>query len=147
MTRPWYGETLHISTGSNLSRDGYSLKEWNTKSDGTGISLKLGSYKLAEESNLTLYAIWVKTSTYQINFDYNGAVAPENDTSGNWIESKTVVYEQSIGTLPQPTRDGYSLDGWFVYVDYPPSKYNDNQTYAVKGSITLTARWAEVANE
>lgn len=141
------GEWIQISTGVNLSREGYTLKEWNTLADGTGVSIIPGTYKIGEDSNLKLYAIWEKTSSYALNFDYNGAEKTDEEDTENWITSKSVILGQSIGTLPQPTRDGYTFDGWFVYIDYPPSKYEDNQVYTTKGSTTLVAKWTEVANE
>lgn len=138
------GEWLHISTGSNISKNGYSLKEWNTKPDGSGLSIIPNSYKVAEESNLTLYAIWQSTSAYSISFDYNGMTKTETEKDEDWITSKNVVYNQSVGTLPHPNVEGYEFLGWYVYTDYEPSKYEDNQIYSVKGPITLKAKWQEV---
>lgn len=135
------GQTLHISVGSNLYRHGYSLKEWNTRADGSGVAIKLGSYKVAEESNLTLYAVWEATSTQTITFNYNGATKPNGANAADWIDTKTVEFGGSVGVLPKPTWNGHTFKGWYVYVDYEPSKYNDNDTYNVKGSITLTAKW------
>lgn len=137
------GQTLHISDGSGLTRQGYSLKKWNTKADGTGVDILLNSYKVAEEGNLTLYAVWEQTNAYEIFFDYGGATKPEDADDDDWISNKTVTYGQSIGTLPSPTQSGHTFGGWYVFTDYEPSKYTDNMTYAVKGSITLTAKWVE----
>lgn len=138
------GEWLQISTGSNLSRDGYTLKEWNTLPNGTGVSILPGTYKIGEENNLTLYAIWQSTSSYTITFDYNGLEKPEDAEDTAWLSSKTVIYGQSIGDLPSPAVDGYIFKGWYVYPEYEPSKYESGQTYSVKGSITLKAKWEEV---
>lgn len=139
------GETLHISDGSNLYRSGYSLAKWNTKADGTGVDILLGSYKVAEEENLTLYAVWKPLSEYLLNFDYNGAVKPTNANESDWIESKAVSLGAEIGILPKPTWNGHIFKGWYVYPEYEPSKYNDNDKYAVKGSTTLKAKWETVA--
>lgn len=137
------GQTLRISDGTELSRLGYSLKKWNTKVDGSGIDYLLGSYKVAEGVNMTLYAIWEQISSYSIFFDYNGATKPSGANDADWIESKTISYGGSVGTLPAPSVTGYRFGGWYVYLDYEPSKYEDNQTYNVKGSITLKAKWIE----
>lgn len=139
------GEWIKISTGSNISKNGYTFKEWNTKADGSGISIIPGSHKIGEDNNLTLYAIWEQTSSYTIDFDYNGATQSGNDDT-NWIKSKNVIYGQSIGSLPTPTLTGYEFKGWYVYIDYEPSKFVDNQIYSTKGSITLKAKW-EATNE
>lgn len=135
------GQTLHISNGSNLYRQGYTLKCWNTQADGNGTDILLGSYKVAEDSNLTLYAVWEQTTNYTLTFNYNGATKPSGASEANWIESKTVAYGESIGTLPKPTWAGHTFKGWYVFVDYEPSKYDDDATYGVRGSMTLTAKW------
>lgn len=138
------GEWLQISTGSNISREGYTLKEWNTQPDGSGMSIIPNTYKVGEESNLTLYAIWQSTSSYTLSFDYNGMEQVDTEDDENWISSKTVVYNQSVGTLPQPSVEGYTFMGWYVYPDYEPSKFENDQIYTVKGSTTLKAKWQEV---
>ena len=135
------GETLRISAGTNLYRAGYSLQKWNTRADGTGLDIMLGSYKVAEDSNLTLYAVWSQDNNHTITFDYNGAVKPAGASDADWIGSKTVEYNGSIGELPKPSISGHTFKGWYVYPEYEPSKYNDNDTYTVKGSVTLVAKW------
>ncbi len=55
-----YGET-YVVDDNIPSRDGYDFVEWNTKPDGTGISLKVGdSYDGSE--GFVLYAIWNKSN-------------------------------------------------------------------------------------
>lgn len=60
------GESLSLSSGNALSREYYTLKEFNTMADGSGIgyepSSDISSYDFAE--NLTLYAIWESEFTY-----------------------------------------------------------------------------------
>ena len=43
---------------------------------------------------------------YTVTFDYDGA------TSGNTDVSKTVTYGENYGTLPSPSKTGYTFDGW-----------------------------------
>lgn len=130
------GQVLKISDGSELSRSGYSLSKWNTKADGTGVDILLNSYKVAEDGNLTLYAVWEQILTYSLFFDYNGATPP---TEG--VQSKTVTYGNAVGSLPTPTLSGHVFKGWYVFTDYEPSKYESDTIYNVKGSITLKAKW------
>lgn len=137
------GQTLHISDGSGLTKDGNSLQKWNTRSDGTGVDILLNSYKVAEGANLTLYAIWEQTGAYEIYFDYSGAIEPVGADHSDWITNKTISYGGSVGTLPKPSMLHYAFAGWYVFPDYEPSKYEDNQTYNVRGSITLKAKWIE----
>lgn len=136
------GQTLHISDGSGLSKQGYTLSKWNTKADGTGTDYLLNSYKVAEESNLTLYAVWGATGSYQLFFDYK-ATKPSSASASDWIESTNVTYNQNIPTLPRPSREGFVFGGWYVFPEYEGSKYEDGQKYTVKGSTTLVAKWIE----
>lgn len=61
--------------GSNaFYRDGYVLDSWNTESDGSGERIGLGSrVKIpSEEEALTLYAIWIKETSFELfNFTQN----------------------------------------------------------------------------
>ena len=64
---------VNTSIGTNImKRDGYTLLGWNTKEDGSGEHISLGSRYLDEEHDcFTLYAEWIKYDTkdfeYQIN--------------------------------------------------------------------------------
>ncbi|WP_165496209.1 InlB B-repeat-containing protein [Alloscardovia theropitheci] len=51
-----------LSNGSELTRDGYTLKGWNTRADGTGVSYALGAHMSDITSDVTLYAVWEKNS-------------------------------------------------------------------------------------
>jgi hypothetical protein len=84
-----------------FKRDGYTLVEYNTKADGSGISVSLGS-KIAVDSleNATLYCIWEKHNEASdfITSSVNGGVAitKYNGTADNvvipdTINGKTVV--------------------------------------------------------
>lgn len=65
-----YDTTYHsrpnTATGEGLfTRDGYTLVSWNTRPDGTGQRIGLGSRTDAPEAGLTLYAQWEKWSGQQ----------------------------------------------------------------------------------
>ena len=64
--------------------------------------------------------------TYTITFDANGGkVSPT---------SKTVKSGDKLGTLPTPTRSGYTFDGWYIqsgaYVTANTEIYSDGTIYA-----------------
>lgn len=52
-----------------FARDGHTLVGWNTKSDGTGQQVGLGSRVTVPDGYLTLYAQWAKWSDV-VNFDF-----------------------------------------------------------------------------
>lgn len=65
-----YDTTYHLrpntSTGDGLfTRDGYTLVSWNTRPDGTGQRIGLGSRTDVPQDALTLYAQWEKWSAAQ----------------------------------------------------------------------------------
>ena len=64
--------------------------------------------------NLTLTANWT-ANTYTVTFNPNGgSVSPT---------TKTVTYDSAYGTLPTPTRAGYTFAGW------SKNMFNPNLTY------------------
>ena len=68
----WYDETLTLSDGTGLTRDHYTLKGWNTASDGTGTHYDLGAEYTGNEA-VALYAEW------ELN-----AVLGDAKVSGEW---------------------------------------------------------------
>lgn len=108
------------------TRTGYAFDGWYTaKTDGTLIT---ASYTVTK--NITLYAQWTKI-IHKITLDPNGGKV-----------SKTTVSIQegkSYGTLPTPTRTGYTFEGW-----YTASSGGTKITAAstVTKPITLYARWS-----
>lgn len=69
-----YDTTYHprpnTATGEGLfTRDGYTLVSWNTRPDGTGQRIGLGSRADVSEAGLILYAQWEKWSSQQ-SFDW-----------------------------------------------------------------------------
>ena len=76
-----------------FTREGYVLSEYNTKPDGSGKSVGLGSKIRSEGSTLTLYCIWLKTDN-PADFEYT-----ESDSVSitKYVgESKDVVIPETI---------------------------------------------------
>ena len=68
------------------------------------------------------------TQTWTITFDSNG---------GSAIAMRVVANGSSIGTLPVPTRSGYTFQYW-----YDETGSAVESSYNVTKNITLTARWS-----
>ena len=64
------GESF-ILNANKFVREGYILKEWNTKSDGSGDSYKDKQSISSISDDLTLYAIW-REINYKVVYNYNG---------------------------------------------------------------------------
>ena len=74
----------------------------------------------------------VPAAVYKITFDANsGSVSPT---------SKDVTYGLTYGTLPTPTRNGYSFNGWYT-AKTGGTKITDSTKVTLGGNQTLYAQW------
>ena len=115
------------------SWDGYTFEGWYTSADG-GIQVTAAT-TVTLTGNQTLYAHWSENpQTYTLYFDPDGGSVSQN--------SKTVTYGSSYGTLPTPTRNGYTFDGWYTSAD-GGSLVTSNVTVRLTYNQTLYAHWSE----
>ena len=112
-----YDKTATL-TKNGFQRAGYTFTGWNTKADGTGTAYtNKQSVNIAtdEDATVTLYAQW-KAKTWTVSFDANGgSVATAN---------KTVTFGSTYGTLPTPTRPGYTFAGWKMVGKLPVNSWS-----------------------
>ena len=87
-------------------RDGYTFEGWYTaKTGGTKV---IAETIVSIDGDHTLYAQWeqIPLSNVKVFFDQNGGTVTTT--------SKTVVYNETYGSLPTTTRDGYTFEGWYT---------------------------------
>ena len=111
------------------SRTGYIFNGWYEDSGFAGnkvTSVAKGSY-----GNKTYYAKWT-ANKYDVTFDANGG------TVGT--ENKTVTYDSTYGTLPTPSRTGYTFNGWYTKVS-GGTKITSSTTVTTASNHTLYAQW------
>ena len=125
--------SITINSGSTLgtlpvpTRTGYTFDGWFSQQNGTGTQYTANSTLSA---NATAYAKWtVSTVTLTLNAD-GGTVTPT---------SITVNSGSTLGTLPVPTRTGYTFDGWFSQQNGTGTQYTANST--LNANATAYARW------
>ena len=82
------------------TRSGYTFEGWYTAIDG-GERIEADTVVV---ENVTYYAHWT-VNTYTVTFDANG---------GEGSTTLTRTYGARLGSLPTPTRDGYSFTGWWT---------------------------------
>ena len=122
-----FNDTMSVTYGSSFTlptptRTGYTFGGWTT-SDGTPVTD--GTWSAT--SDLALTAIWT-ANTNTITFDTNGGTLDST--------TMTVTYDQAYN-LPEPTRTGYTFNGW----------YDSNGERVVNGEwnrtsdVALTAHW------
>lgn len=119
-------------------RDGYKLIAWTTVADDLDTAFSFDSAIVT--SNLTLYAYWAAyvpgQSEYVVDFQLN--------YDGETPDSMTTVGGRLFG-VPEPTREGYVFDGWWVsmYDDGEKLSYRWTSDTVFTEDTTLFAVWNE----
>ena len=73
-----------------------------------------GSYTMSNNEGVTYYILGHEYDTVTVTFDANGGYIPvgtEWEGSGD-TASKDVILGDTYGSLPEPTREGYTFLGW-----------------------------------
>jgi uncharacterized repeat protein (TIGR02543 family) len=110
-----------IGTLPTPKRTGHAFQGWYSPA---GNKVKVTS-KVTK--NVTLTARW-KANSYKITFDPKGGKVS--------TKSVTKVYGSKIGTLPKPTRTGYTFQGW-----YTAGGTKVAATTKVTKNLALNAQW------
>jgi hypothetical protein len=116
----------------------YYFKEWNTKSDGSGISYNPGDSMRPNEAT-TLYAIWTTgTTTGSINLA--SKIVKENIKETGY----TVTLSANGGniitdTLTSVNTRSYTFIQWNTAADGTGTGYNANDIYSESSDIVLYA--------
>lgn len=116
-----YGKTY--GTLPTPVRDEYVFYGWTY--DGAHI---LEDSIVATATNHTLTAAWTPL-TQTVTFDANGGTVSPT--------SKTVTYGKAYGTLPTPTRTGYTFDGWW----YGDQRVTETTVVNAWKNHTIVAEW------
>ena len=109
------------------SLTGYDFNGWFTAASG-GNKVQADT-KVAITGNQTLYAQWT-IAKYTITFNANGGSVSE--------ASRQIEYGKEYGTLPSPSRTGYSFDGWFTAASGGNAV---SATTTVQNAHTIYAHW------
>ena len=104
-----------------LTKTGFTFSEWNTKSDGTGITYASGSDFKIGSANVILYAKWTTNQTYKVTYNGNGNVSGTVPVDGNNYETgATVTVYKNINSL---AKIGYVFAGWNTVADGSGTNY------------------------
>ena len=111
------------------TRTGYNFAGWWTAaSGGTQIT---SSTKVTTASNHSIYAHWT-ANTYTVTFNPNGGTVSPT--------TATVTYDSTYGTLPTPTRTGYTFAGWWTAASNG-TQITSSTKVAITAAQTLYAHW------
>ena len=126
--------TLTTPTRSGYTFTGYTITT-NTSGSSSSISNKTALTIPANAyGNITLRANW-QVSSLTVTFNANGGSVGTS--------SKTVTYGSTYGTLPTPTRSGYSFQGWYTSTS-GGSVVTSNTVVTSTTNHTLYARWIAI---
>jgi len=120
---------LTYGTLPDASKNGYTFAGWYTAQ--TGGTQVLSSTKVTATANHTLYAHWT-ANPVTVTLNANGGSVGTT--------SKTVTYNSTYGTLPDPIRTGYTFAGWYTAKD-GGTKVTSSTTVSNASAHTLYAHW------
>lgn len=131
-----HNKTSTLST-TKSSRTGYTFKNWNTKSDGSGTSYSSGGSYTAN-SAATLYAQWT-ANKYTVTLDNQSAT-----TAGTTSASAT--YGSAMPSITVPKKTGYTFGGYYDGTNGSGTQYykadgTSARTWNKTSAATLYAKW------
>ena len=135
------GESVKISS-TKPTRLGYTFKNWNTLIGGNGITYNPGD-TYSENADLNLYAQWTSSGSsgggstatkYTLTYNPNGGSV--------YPTSKQLAAGEKYGTLPTPTRSGYTFTGWYTSTTTWANKVSESTTME-SFNTTIYAHWTE----
>lgn len=116
------------ATNQTTTKAGFTFVEWQ-------LNGQTYDFNTAVTANITLKAKWeVDANAEIVTITFNAAGGVLTSTT------LTILKGGHAASLPQPTRDGYSFDGWYVGdVEFTTST-------VVNEDITVTAKWTSSSN-
>ena len=130
------GDTPAIG-GNGWTIDGYTFAGWATSPDGSGARYAPGA-RWTANGTLTLYAQWTPGEA-GLTYDGNGATGGKTDPQNGVTDQKVNVRQNGF------TRDGYTFVTWNTQADCKGNAVKPNSEWTLRGSSTLYACWAGVA--
>jgi len=131
--------TFVVPGQGDLLKTGFTFGGWCTVAVApnvtcSGTKYLAGSTFTFSDQDANLYAIW-SANTLNITYNFGGATS----TSGG---AATTIYGGTISTLPtQPTRAGYSFNGWFT-ASADGTQITTSDPHGQSSNFTLYAQWS-----
>lgn len=131
----YLGETVNLYQALE-NRTGYTFIEWNTQSDGTGISYNAGQpYEISQDQSF--FAQW-KINEYTVTFDFNYPTPGDSDIPSNqqtkFNYGDDIIFPSIDNII---TSDGKIIKGWNININGDGT----NPTKVPDHDITFYAQW------
>ena len=114
-----------VGTLPTPTRSGYTFAGWYTAASG-GTKIYASTTITA---NVTYYAHWT-AKKYTVTFNANGGTVSPT--------TRTVTHGGAIGSLPTPTRSGYTFAGWYTTAN-GGTKISSSKM--ITANVTYYAHW------
>ena len=134
------------------TRTGYTFGGYYTSTGGSGTQYIGTNGKLTSSASTTnfnadgsLYAKWTANSV-TVTYNVNGGTAWTSSTCGSGYTlsgstcTKKVTYDGTYGSLPTPTRSGYTFVGWYKETSFT-NKVETSTKVNKASNHTLYAKW------
>ena len=140
------------------TREGYTFAGWYWVSDLSGLTDEQKdlnkvdfSQSIAGKDHATIYAQWTKNAD-QNEIDVLYAANGGQFATGETFQQGVTDSDGMMRQPAEPTRDGYTFDGWYWHADY--SGYTDEQKAAdkvdfsqpVQSDVNIYAQWTKNAD-
>ena len=140
------------------TREGYTFAGWYWVSDLSDLTDEQKdlnkvdfSQSIADKDHATIYAQWTKNADQNeidVLYAANGGQFATGETFQQGLTDSDGMMRQPV----EPTRDGYTFDGWYWHADY--SGYTDEQKAAdkvdfsqpVQSDVNIYAQWTKNAD-
>ena len=140
------------------TREGYTFAGWYWVSDLSGLTDEQRdlnkvdfSQSVAGKDHVTVFAQWAKNqeqNDHAVTYVANGGQFATGETFQQGLTDSDGVMRQPA----EPTREGYTFDGWYWHADY--SGYTDEQKAAdkvdfsqpVQSDVNIYAQWTKNAD-
>ena len=140
------------------TREGYTFAGWYWVSDLSGLTDEQKdlnkvdfSQSVAGKEHVTVFAQWTKNQEqddHAVMYVANGGQFATGETFQQGVTDSDGVMRQPA----EPTREGYTFDGWYWHADY--SGYTDEQKAAdkvdfsqpVQSDVNIYAQWTKNAD-
>jgi uncharacterized repeat protein (TIGR02543 family) len=122
-----------LANAGTMLKTGYTFAGWNTQADGLGTNYASGLTTYQSAGNVTLYAKWTRTITYNSNGATSGSPERATDVFVN-STTPTISTFPTVGTM---VKTGYTFGGWSTTT----SGTALSTPYSTTGEVPLYARW------
>ena len=146
-----YGYTngrVYLEAGKTYAFSCDTSGIWNAGADDTveAFIMKDGEYNTYYwmGSNNNYVFTPASTGTYWLRLDVNQkgkTYTFSNISFSDYLSAQSVTFNERYGTLPTPTRSGYTFDGWYTGANGTGTKVTSDTLVTNAGNHTLYANW------